>query len=254
LHGEGLQHQDGHSHLAASAVPSCVAYDPAYAYELGVIVRDGLRRMLEEQEDVFYYVTTLNENYAQPALPEGSAAGIVRGGYRLRTGGKGKVRSTLLGSGTILREVLAAADILEKQFKIPVDVYSITSFSELRREALECERWNLLHPSEPPRVPYVQALLAEQRAPIVAATDYMRTVPDQIRQWAPGAYVTLGTDGFGRSDARAPLRRHFEVDRNFIALAALKALADGDQIDRRTVVEALKQLGIDPAKPNPFNS
>jgi pyruvate dehydrogenase E1 component len=253
LAGEGLQHQDGHSQLLATTVPNCRAYDPTYAYELAVIIQDGLKRMFVAGEGIFYYISVMNENYAQPALPEGAAAGIVRGGYRLRTGGKGKVRSTLLGSGTILREVLAAADILEKQFKIPVDVYSITSFSELRREALDCERWNLLHPSEAPRVPYVQSLLAEQRAPIVAATDYMRTVPDQIRQWVPGSYVTLGTDGFGRSDARAPLRRHFEVDRNFIALAALKALADGDQIDRRTVVEALKQLGIDTAKPNPFD-
>ncbi len=254
LAGEGLQHQDGHSQLLATTVPNCRAYDPTYAYELAVIVHDGLRRMYADGEGVFYYISVMNENYAQPALPAGVESGIVSGGYRLRTGGKGKVRSTMLGSGTILREVLAAAELLEKQFKIPVDVYSITSFSELRREALECERWNLLHPGEPPRVPYVQTLLAEQRSPVVAATDYMRTVPDQIRQWVPGAYVTLGTDGFGRSDARAPLRRHFEVDRNFIALAALKALADEDQIDRRTVVEALKQLGIDPAKPNPFNS
>ena len=254
LAGEGLQHQDGHSQLLATTVPNCRAYDPTYAYELAVIIQDGLRRMYVDGEGVFYYISVMNENYAQPALPAGVEAGIVSGGYRLRTGGKGKVRSTLLGSGTILREVLAAAELLETQFKIPVDVYSITSFSELRREALDCERWNLLHPGEPRRVPYVETLLAEQRAPIVAATDYMRTVPDQIRQWVPGAYVTLGTDGFGRSDARAPLRRHFEVDRNFIALAALKALADADQIDRRTVVEALRQLGINPAKPNPFNS
>ena len=254
LAGEGLQHQDGHSQLVATTVPNCRAYDPTYAYELAVIIHDGLKRMYADGEGVFYYISVMNENYAQPALPAGVESGIVSGGYRLRTGGKGKVRSTLLGSGTILREVLAAADLLEKQFKIPVDVYSITSFSELRREALDCERWNLLHPGEPPRVPYVQALLAGQHSPVVAATDYIRTVPDQIRQWVPGAYVTLGTDGFGRSDARAPLRRHFEVDRNFIALAALKALADEDQIDRRTVVEALRQLGIDPAKPNPFNS
>ena len=254
LAGEGLQHQDGHSQLVATTVPNCRAYDPTYAYELAVIIHDGLKRMYADGEGVFYYISVMNENYAQPALPTGVESGIVSGGYRLRTGGKGKVRSTLLGSGTILREVLAAADLLEKQFKIPVDVYSITSFSELRREALDCERWNLLHPGEPPRVPYVQALLAGQHSPVVAATDYIRTVPDQIRQWVPGAYVTLGTDGFGRSDARAPLRRHFEVDRNFIALAALKALADEDQIDRRTVVEALRQLGIDPAKPNPFNS
>ena len=254
LAGEGLQHQDGHSQLLATTVPNCRAYDPTYAYELAVIIQDGLKRMYVDGEGVFYYISVMNENYLQPALPMGTEAGIVRGGYRLRTGGKGKVRSTLLGSGTILREVLAAAEILEQQFKIPVDVYSITSFSELRREALDCERWNLLHPSEKPRIPYVQDMLASQQAPIVAATDYMRTVPDQIRQWAPSTYVTLGTDGFGRSDARAPLRRHFEVDRNFIALAALKSLADENQIDRRTVVEAVKQLGIDPAKPNPFSS
>ena len=254
LAGEGLQHQDGHSQLLATTVPNCRAYDPTYAYELAVIIQDGLKRMYVDGEGVFYYISVMNENYVQPALPIGTEAGIVRGGYRLRTGGKGKVRSTLLGSGTILREVLAAAEILEQQFKIPVDVYSITSFSELRREALDCERWNLLHPSEKPRIPYVQDMLASLQSPIVAATDYMRTVPDQIRQWAPSTYVTLGTDGFGRSDARAPLRRHFEVDRNFIALAALKSLADENQIDRRTVAEAVKQLGIDPAKPNPFSS
>ena len=218
LAGEGLQHQDGHSQLLFTAVPNCRAYDPAYAYELAVIIQHGMHRMYVEGDGLFYYISVMNENYAQPALPAGTEAGIVSGGYRLRSGGKGKVRSTLLGSGTILREVIAAADILEKQFKIPADVYSITSFSELRREALECERWNLLHPGDPPRVPYVQELLKSQHSPIIAATDYMRTVPDQIRQWLPGAYVTLGTDGFGRSDARAPLRRHFEVDRNFIAL------------------------------------
>ncbi len=254
LAGEGLQHQDGHSHLLATTVPNCRAYDPTYAYELAVIIQDGLKRMYVDGEGIFYYISVMNENYAQPPLPPGAEAGIVRGGYRLRTGGKGKVRSALLGSGTILREVIAAAGILEGKFKIPADVYSITSFSELRREALECERWNLLHPADPRRVPYVQTLLESQESPIVAATDYMRTVPDQIRQWLPGAYVTLGTDGFGRSDARAPLRRHFEVDRNFIALAALKSLADADQIDRRTVIDAVQQLGIDVAKPNPFTS
>jgi pyruvate dehydrogenase E1 component len=254
LAGEGLQHQDGHSQLLATTVPNCRAYDPAYAYELAVIIQHGMQRMYVDGEGVFYYISVMNENYAQPALPAGAEAGIVSGGYRLRTGGKGKVRSALLGSGTILREVIAAADILETKFKIPADVYSITSFSELRREALECERWNLLHPADPPRVSYVHELLKSQQSPIVAATDYMRTVPDQIRQWLPGSYVTLGTDGFGRSDARAPLRRHFEVDRNFIALAALKSLADADQIDRRTVIDAVPQLGIDVAKPNPLTS
>ncbi len=254
LAGEGLQHQDGHSQLVATTVPNCRAYDPTYAYELAVIIQDGLRRMYGEGEGVFYYISVMNENYAQPPLPAGAAAGIVQGGYRLREGGKGKVRTTLLGSGTILREVLAAAELLETQFKIPADVYSITSFSELRREALNCERWNLLHPAEPPRIPYVDKLLAEQQGPVIAATDYMRSVADQIRQWVPGPYVTLGTDGFGRSDARAPLRRHFEVDRHFITVAALKALADADQIDRRTVSDALANFGIDPAKPNPLNS
>ncbi len=248
LAGEGLQHQDGHSQLLATTVPNC------RAYELAVIIQHGMQRMYVEGEGVFYYISVMNENYAQPALPPGAEAGIVRGGYRLRSGAKGKVRSVLLGSGTILREVIAAADLLETKFKIPADVYSITSFSELRREALACERWNLLHPADPPRVSYVQELLKSQQSPIVAATDYMRTVPDQIRQWLPGTYVTLGTDGFGRSDARAPLRRHFEVDRNFIALAALKSLADADQIDRRTVIDAVKQLGIDVAKPDPFTS
>jgi pyruvate dehydrogenase E1 component len=253
LAGEGLQHQDGHSHLLASTVPNCRAYDPAYAYELAVIIQHGMQRMYGDDESVFYYISVMNENYAQPALPPGSESGIVRGGYRLREGGKGKVRTTLLGSGTILREVLAAAEMLEKDFGIPADVYSITSFNELRREALECERWNLLNPTQPPRRPYVSELLGDCQAPIVAATDYMRTVADQIRQWLPSAYVTLGTDGFGRSDARAELRSHFEVDRRFIALAALKSLADGGQIDRKTVVDAVAALGIDAAKTNPLS-
>ncbi|HEV7431417.1 MAG TPA: pyruvate dehydrogenase (acetyl-transferring), homodimeric type, partial [Steroidobacteraceae bacterium] len=186
LAGEGLQHQDGHSQLLATTVPNCRAYDPTYAYELAVIIQDGLRRMYADGESVFYYISVMNENYAQPALPAGAATGIVRGGYLLRTGGKGKLRTTLLGSGTILREVLAAAELLEAQFKIPADVYSMTSFSELRREALECERWNLLHPAEAARIPYVQKLLDQQQSPVIAATDYMRTVPDQIRQWVPG--------------------------------------------------------------------
>jgi pyruvate dehydrogenase E1 component len=254
LAGEGLQHQDGHSQLVATTVPNCRAYDPTYAYELAVIIQDGLRRMYAVGEGVFYYISVMNENYPQPAMPAGIESGILKGGYLLQIGGRGKVRTTLLGSGTILREVLAAADLLEKEFGIPADVFSITSFSELRREALECERWNLLHPASEPRVPYVRQLLREREGPIVAATDYMRNVPDQIRQWTPDPYVTLGTDGFGRSDARAELRRHFEVDRNFIALAALKALADADRIDRKTVIDAVKKLGIDPDKTDPLNS
>jgi pyruvate dehydrogenase E1 component len=252
LAGEGLQHQDGHSHLLASTVPNCRAYDPTYAYELAVIIQDGMHRMYGEGEGIFYYISVMNENYAQPAMPAGCETGILKGGYRLREGGKGKVRATLLGSGTILREVLAAADLLKKDYGVLADVYSITSFNELRREALDCERWNLLNPGATPRQPYVKQLLGGVSSPIVAATDYMRSVADQIRQWLPPAYLTLGTDGFGRSDARAELRRHFEVDRKFIVLAALKSLADAGSVDRQIVVSALTKLGIDPAKPNPL--
>ena len=252
LAGEGLQHQDGHSQLISSTVPNCISYDPAYAYELAVIIHDGMRRMFAEQESVFYYITVMNENYAQPAMPAGAEQGILRGGHLVHTGGRGKVRATLLGSGTILRECLAAAKILENDFKVPADVFSITSFSELRREALECERWNGLHPGESARVPYVRGLLGERAGPVVAATDYMRTVPDQIRQWVSARYVVLGTDGFGRSDSRAALRRFFEVDRHHIAVAALKALADDGQVDQASVSEAIKGLGVDPDKPVPW--
>ena len=208
--------------------------------------------MFVNQENVFYYIAVMNENYAQPALPKGAEEGILKGAYLLQSGGRGKVRATLLGSGTILREVLAAAQILEKDYGVPSDIYSVTSFSELRREALEIERWNLLHPTDTPRVPYVQHLLKDRDGPVIAATDYMRNVPDQIRQWVGGRYVTLGTDGFGRSDSRAALRKHFEVDRNNIAVAALKSLADEGKVDRATVVKAIKALGIDPSKPVPW--
>ncbi|HEV2443655.1 MAG TPA: pyruvate dehydrogenase (acetyl-transferring), homodimeric type [Steroidobacteraceae bacterium] len=252
LAGEGLQHQDGHSQLVATTVPNCVAYDPAYAYELAVIIQDGMRRMYVEQESIFYYITVMNENYAQPALPKGSEAGILKGAYLLRAGGKAKLRTTLLGSGTILRECLEAAKILEADYGVRADVFSVTSFSELRREALECERWNLLHATEPPRAPYVQQCLKDAQGPFIAATDYLRTVPDQIRQWVPGRYVSLGTDGFGRSDSRAALRRHFEVDRHYIAVAALKALADEGKLETSAVTAAMKALGVDPAKPVPW--
>ncbi|MDB6089940.1 MAG: pyruvate dehydrogenase component [Gammaproteobacteria bacterium] len=252
LAGEGLQHQDGHSQLVATTVPNCVAYDPTYAYELAVIVHDGMRRMYVDQENIFYYITVMNENYQQPALPAGVEEGILKGGYLLQAGGRGKVRTTLLGSGTILREVIAAAKILENDYGVPADVFSVTSFSELRREALEIERWNTMHPGEAGRVPYVQGLLKDREGPLVAATDYMRIVPDQIRQWVGGRYVTLGTDGYGRSDSRAALRKHFEVDRNYIVVAALKALADEGKVDQATVTGAMKALGVDPSKPVPW--
>src|SRR5665213_3536130 len=254
LAGEGLQHQDGHRLMHASTVPNCVSYDPAYAYELAVIIHDGMRRMFVEQQRVFYYITVMNENYVQPPLPKDVEAGILKGMYRLQTGGQGKVRATLFGSGTILRECIVAAQILEKDYGVPADIYSVTSFSELRREALDCERYNLLHPQDPPKLPYVSSCLRDVAGPVIAATDYMRAVPDQIRQWVKGRYVTLGTDGYGRSDSRAALRRHFEVDRNFIVVATLKALAEEGKIDRNTVAKAITALGIDPAKADPLNT
>jgi pyruvate dehydrogenase E1 component len=252
LAGEGLQHQDGHSHLTASTIPNCVSYDPTFAYELAVIIQDGLRRMYAEQESIFYYITCMNENYVHPAMPPRVQEGILNGMYLLQIGGRGKVRVSLLGSGTILREVLAAAQILERDYGVPADVFSVTSFNQLRRNALEVERWNMLHPTEPPRGNYVQQCLAGRHGPFVAATDYVKAIPDHIRQWVPGRYVVLGTDGYGRSDGRAALRSFFEVDRYYVAVAALKALADDGKLDRSTVIKALKDFGIDPAKPNPL--
>jgi pyruvate dehydrogenase E1 component len=253
LAGEGLQHQDGHSQLVATTVPNCVAYDPTYAYELAVIVQDGLRRMYQDQENIFYYITCMNENYAHPAMPAGAAQGILSGMYLLQTGGRGKVRVTLFGSGTILREVLAAAEILERSYGVPADVYSVTSFSELRKNALAIERWNMLHPGEPRKQSYVEQTLANREGPFIAATDYMKTVADQIRQWVPGPYTALGTDGFGRSDSRAELRRFFEVDRHYVVVAALKALSDEAKIDKQTVNKAMQAFGIDPEKSNPVS-
>jgi pyruvate dehydrogenase E1 component len=251
LAGEGLQHQDGHSLLHASTVPNCVAYDPTFAYELAVIIQDGLRRMYAEQEDIFYYITAMNENYAHPAMPKGAEQGIIKGMYLFQSGGKGKVRVNLIGSGTILREVIAAAEILEKDHGVPSDIFSAPSYNELRREALDVERQNMLHPERAAKTPYVRQCFGDRQGPFIAASDYVKTVPDQIRQWVPGRYVVLGTDGFGRSDSRAQLRKHFEVDRNHIVIAALKALADEGKLDAATVKTAMKKLKIDPEKPNP---
>jgi pyruvate dehydrogenase E1 component len=250
LAGEGLQHQDGHSLLAASTVPNCVAYDPAYAYELTVIIQDGMRRMYQERENIFYYLTCMNENYVHPAMPKGAEPGILKGMYRLTEGGKAKSKVTLLGSGTILREVEAAAAILDSEFKISADVYSVTSFSELRREALDVERWNMLHPTDKARTSYVTQTLANATGPFIASTDYMKVVADQIRQWVPGRYVVLGTDGYGRSDGRAALRRHFEVDKHYVVAAALKALVDEGQLDAK-IAQAYVAKHIDADKPNP---
>ena len=251
LAGEGLQHQDGHSLVTASTVPNCVSYDPTYAYELAVIIQDGMRRMIGEQENVFYYITCMNENYTHPPMPEGVKDGILRGMYQLRVGGRGKIRVQLMGSGTILREVIAAADLLMNDFDIPADIWSVTSFNELRRDALATERWNQLHPDATQRQSYLESALAHREGPYVAATDYMKIVPDQVQRWMPGQYVTLGTDGYGRSDSRDALRRFFEVDRRYIAVTALKALADEGKVDQKSVGSAISKYGIDPDKPDP---
>ncbi len=251
LAGEGLQHQDGHSLVAASTIPNCVSYDPTYAYELAVIVQDGLRRMFAEQENIFYYITCMNENYQHPPMPSGVEDGILRGMYLLQVGGQGQIRVQLMGSGTILREVLHAAKLLDEEFGVPADVWSVTSFNELRRDALATERWNQLHPQQESRKSYLEKCLGNRSGPFVAATDYMKIVPDQIHRWMPGRYVTLGTDGFGRSDGRNALRQFFEVDERYIAVTALKALADDDVLDQKTVADAIRKFGIDPEKPDP---
>ncbi len=251
LAGEGLQHQDGHSLMNASTVPNCVSYDPTYAYELAVIIQDGLRRMIAEQENIFYYITCMNENYVHPPMPSGVEDGILRGMYLLQVGGQGQVRVQLMGSGTILREVLAAAELLHEEFGVPSDVWSVTSFNELRRNALATERWNQLHPEDKPRSSYLEQCLGKRKGPFVAATDYMKIVPDQVQRWMPGRYVTLGTDGYGRSDGRAALRQFFEVDRHYITVTALKALADDGVLDQQSVAKAIEKFGIDPEKPDP---
>jgi pyruvate dehydrogenase E1 component len=253
LAGEGLQHQDGHSLLLASTIPSCVSYDPAYAYELAVIIADGLKRMFREQEDVFYYITVANEKYAQPPMPADSEAGILRGMYLLREAQGPGARVQLLGAGSILREVLAAADLLLDDFGVRADIWSVTSFNELRREGLEADRWNGLHPESERRLSYVERCLAKRAGPVVANSDYMRAVADQIRAFVPGRYSVLGTDGFGRSDTRRKLRQFFEVDRYYTCVAALSALSEDGLVDRSLVAEAISKYGLDPEKPDPLS-
>jgi pyruvate dehydrogenase E1 component len=261
LNGEGLQHEDGHSHVLASTVPNLVTYDPAYAYEIAVILQDGLRRMVGEREDVFYYITLGNENYAMPAKPEGADEGILKGLYKLRPAAgepdrrgrepAGRPRVQLLGSGSLLNEAVRAQGMLAERWGIAADVWSATSYKELRREALEVERWNLLHPGEPARKPYVVELFEGEPGPIVAVSDYMKSVPEQVARWLPGRFYSLGTDGFGRSDTRQALRRFFEVDAESIALAALGRLANCGAVEREVVARAVGELGIDAEKPDP---
>jgi len=253
LNGEGLQHEDGHSHVLASTIPNCVSYDPTFAYEVVVIVREGIRRMYEAQEDVYYYITVMNENYAHPAMPEGAAEGIIKGLYLLKGGGKGKgPRVQLMGSGTILREVIAAADLLRDDWKIESDIWSATSFNELRRDGMSAERHNLLHPKGARRKSYVETALEGHAGPVIVATDYMRNYADQIRQHVGRRYVTLGTDGFGRSDYRVKLRTFFEVNRYYVTVAALKALADDGEIKADVVEQAIKKYGLDTERPDPW--
>ena len=253
LNGEGLQHQDGHTHLIASTVPSCVSYDPTFGYELAVILQDGLRRMYKDQESVFYYVTTLNENYPHPAMPDGAEEGIRKGMYRLRPSVKRgkKKRVQLLGCGAILREVLAAAELLEDDHGVAADVWSVTSFTELRRDGLQAERHNRLSPEAPAQTPYVTECLADTPGPVIAATDYMRSFADQVRAFVPRRYSVLGTDGYGRSDTRPALRRFFEVDRHQVVVAALRALADEGVVPIKAVGAAIELYGIDATKPDP---
>jgi pyruvate dehydrogenase E1 component len=252
LAGEGLQHQDGHSHLYASTIPNCVAYDPTFAYELTVIIQNGLYRMYEKMDNIFYYITVMNENYIQPDMPKGVDAGIIKGMYVFKENKKpAKTHVQLMGSGTILREVIKAAELLEKDFSVSSDIWSVTSFNELRRDGLEVERQNRMHPLEKPKECYVSKQLSGRKGPIIAATDYMRIYADQIRPFIQSHYVTLGTDGYGRSDTRERLRYFFEVNAQFIALAALKALADEGTIDKSVVADAIKRYKINPDKLNP---
>jgi pyruvate dehydrogenase E1 component len=255
LAGEGLQHQDGHTHVISSSVPNCISYDPAFAYELAIIIEDGIRRMYKEQESVFYYLTVMNEQYAMPAMPEGAKEGVLKGLYLFKAAEKGgaKLKAQLLGSGAIMNEVLGAQKLLEK-YGVSADVWSVTSYQELYRDGHACDRWNMLHPGEPAKVPHVAQCLKDSPGVIVAASDYLKILPDSIARWLPRRVRSLGTDGFGRSDDRAGLREFFEVDARFVTVATLAELAEDGQIDRKVVAQAVKDFGIDAGKANPAKS
>ncbi len=251
LNGEGLQHEDGHSHLMSATIPNCISYDPTFAYELAVIIQEGLRRMVQNQEDVYYYITLMNENYSHPALPAGAEQGILKGLYSFsKSKAKGE-KVQLMGSGVILREVIVAAELLEKDWGVSADVWSATSFTELRREGLDCERWNMLNPEKPQRLNYVAESLKDAKGPVIASTDYMKSFAEQIQRFVPNKFVALGTDGYGRSDSREALRDFFEVDARYITVAALKALSDEGKLPAAKVAEAVKKYKLDSNKPNP---
>jgi pyruvate dehydrogenase E1 component len=253
LNGEGLQHQDGHSHLLASTVPTLLTYDAAFAYEVAVIIRDGLKRMYADGEECFYYLTLYNESYPMPAIPEGIEDGIIKGLYRFKSAPKGKAhKAHLFGSGPLLREALRAQEILAEQFDVSADVWSATSYKLLRGDALRTKRWNMLHPTAAPKKSYLESLLQNEEGVFIAVSDYMKMVPDQIAPWVPGGLTTLGTDGFGRSDTRTNLRRFFEVDAELTTVATLYALYQKGLLPAQTVEAALKKLGIDPEKSSPF--
>lgn len=257
LNGEGLQHQDGHSHVQANTIPNCITYDPTYGYEVAVVVQDGMRRMFQEQENVFYYITVMNENYVQPAMPDGVEEGIVKGIYKLDTveAKKSKLSVKLLGCGTILEQVREAATMLAEDFGVTSEVYSVTSFNNLGRDGQDVERLNMLNPTAEAKKAYVTEVLeAGVKGPTIAATDYMKSFAEQIRAYVPGAYKVLGTDGFGRSDSRANLRNHFEVDAKFVVLAALSELLKAGDIDAKVVTGAIDKFGISSDKINPLNA
>jgi pyruvate dehydrogenase E1 component len=250
LMGEGLQHQDGHSHVLASTVPTCAAYDPAFAYEIALIIQDGMRRMYREQENLFYYITLYNENYPQPAMPEGVEEGIIKGIYRFKPA-SGKAKVHLFGSGPMVNEALRAQRILAEQYKVNADVWSVTSYNELRRDALRAERWNRLHPTEPERKPYILQAMEGTDGPIIASTDYMKIVPDQLAPWLGSRLVSLGTDGFGRSDNREHLRRHFEINAESIVATTLSKLARDGKFAAKRAAQAIIDLGLDPERIDP---
>jgi pyruvate dehydrogenase E1 component len=256
LNGEGLQHEDGHSHLLAGAIPNCKAYDPTFGFEVAVILQHGMKRMLEDQVDEYYYLTLMNEAYTHPDMPEGAEEGILKGMYLLKDAGKpkkGELRVQLLGSGTILREAIAAAELLDKDFGVSADIWSCPSFTELRRDGFDVERQNRFHPEDKPKQAYVTQCLEGRQGPAIAATDYVRAFADQIRAFVPMHYTVLGTDGFGRSDTRANLRRFFEVDRYYIAHASIAALAAEGKMNGKDVARAIKQYKIDTDKLNPVS-
>jgi pyruvate dehydrogenase E1 component len=255
LMGEGLQHQDGHSTVMSTTIPTCATYDPAFVYEVAVIIQDGLRRMYENGEDLFYYIPLYNQDYSMPEMPKDSQEGILKGIYKFRPAlGKGKAVVQLFGSGPILNEALRAQEILNEKYGVQADVWSVTSYNQLRREALETERWNRLHPAEKERVPYIVSALSKADGPIVAASDYMKIVPDQLAPWLYGRLTSLGTDGFGRSDNREYLRRHFEVNAESIAAAALSRLARDGKFDAKKIGRAFEELGIDTEKIDPVHA